>query len=156
MTLLEQWEIRPVRLYGLPAPKGSMVPGQRRDGSLFVREDNRGTKRWRAQIAKAGLLLRQEAGGTITGPVGVDVTLTVPRPPSTDRAWPHAKANRAGLGGDVDKLARTVLDGLEDSGLFANDAQVCELTARKVYPCPPVIHPDGLDRPGALIRIYPL
>lgn len=159
MTLLADWQLPALRVPGIPAPKGSMIPGRRRDGTLFVREDNTGTKGWRAKVAKGALKLRDAAGGTILGPVGVDVTLTLERPATIDpasRPWPSRKASRREYGGgDVDKLARTILDALEDAKLIENDAQVVELTARKCYPDTPGC-PDQLDRPGALIRIYPL
>jgi Holliday junction resolvase RusA-like endonuclease len=146
---LEHWQLPAVMVPGTPAPKGSMIPGRTRDGRLFVREDNRATKPWRKKVYAAGLLLMKRAGGTILGPVGVDVTLTLARPATVDRQWPHVRGSN-----DVDKLARTVLDGLQDSGLIRDDAQVVELVARKCYPDSPC--PDRLDRPGAVIRIYPI
>jgi Holliday junction resolvase RusA-like endonuclease len=149
---LEQWQLPAVRVPGTPAPKGSMIPGITKDGRLFVREDNKATKPWRDKVCAAGLLLKQRAGGTILGPVGIDVTVTVERPRTVDRQWPTV--NRSKGGGDIDKLARTVLDGLQDSGVIGDDAQVVELVARKCYPDSPC--PDRLDRPGAVIRIYPI
>jgi Holliday junction resolvase RusA-like endonuclease len=154
---LEHWQLPAVKVPGTPAPKGSMIPGRKRgdcpvchlNGPLYVREDNKATKPWRKTVCDAGLLLKRRAGGTILGPVGIDVTLTVARPATATRQWPHVRGSN-----DVDKLARTVLDGLQDSGLIADDAQVVELVARKCYPDSPC--PDRLDRPGAVIRIYPI
>jgi len=48
-----------------------------------------------------------------------------------------------------------VLDGLQDAGLFTDDCLVVELPARKTYSDTPGAQ-DRLERPGAVIRIYPI
>lgn len=105
---------------------------------------------WRARIIKAGEVLREQAGGTLDGPLGVDVTVTLPRPKSAPRTrlWPDVRV------GDVDKIARAVLDALTEAGLWGDDSQVCALQANKAYPGSPT--PDVLDDPGAIIRIWRL
>jgi Holliday junction resolvase RusA-like endonuclease len=168
MTLLDQWSLPAVQIPGTPAPKGSLmlrqlwkggrlVPcrkcGTKMDtGRTILVEDNKRTKPWRKQVAAAGGLLREAAGGTIQGPVGIDITFTLTRPDSVTpgrRTWPHVRGSN-----DIDKLARCLLDGLQDAQLFADDSQVCELVARKAYPDSP--SPDALDKPGAIVRIYPI
>jgi Holliday junction resolvase RusA-like endonuclease len=122
-------------------------------GRTILVEDNKGTKPWRTKVKAAGILLRDKAGGPIGGPVGIDVTFTLERPktiPLAKRAWPHVTGSN-----DIDKLCRCLLDGLQDARVFADDAQVCELVARKAYPDTPGC-PDRLNRPGALIRVWPL
>lgn len=144
-----------VRIWGQPVPQGSMTCVGR-GGFHNVQPSNaKALKPWRKLIAAAGRRLMDKTGGTLTGPVGVEVTLTVPRPPSVapgSRPWPTARGKNAL---DVDKGARAVLDGLQDSGLVTDDAQVVELIARKVYPDTPDA-PDALPRPGAVIRVYPI
>lgn len=142
-----------VRVYGLPTPQGSYTCKAKHVTRSNIQPGNEpDLKVWRALVAKAGRALPITG---LDGPIGVEVTLTVARPKTVTRDWPHRKANQKGVGGDVDKLARAVLDALETSGLLENDAQVVELTARKCYPNTPGAA-DRLDQPGAVIRIYPI
>lgn len=155
MTERSSWA---VRVSGAPAPKGSLkCIGRRGKSAHNLIENNTRTKPWRDAVAYAGRRLRTEHNITepLDGALGIVITFTVDLPPSIKpgaRLWPFKRSS--GLGGDLDKLARTVLDGLEDSGIFHDDAQVCELSAVKAYPHTGV--PDGLLHPGALIRIYRL
>jgi Holliday junction resolvase RusA-like endonuclease len=142
-----------VRVYGLPTPQGSMTCKAKHVTRSNLQPGNEADlKPWRALVEKAGRALPVSG---LVGPVGVEVTLTVARPKTVTRDWPCQKANRRGVGGDIDKLARAVLDALESSGVIGNDAQVVELIARKCYPTTPGAQ-DRLDRPGAVIRIYPI
>lgn len=138
-----------VRVYGEPVPQGSMTCvgfGGRHN----VQPSNKKQLHvWRDLVARAGRALPVSG---LVGPIGVEVTFTVERPasvPLKKRAWPAVKK------ADVDKLARAVLDGLTESKVYGDDSQVVELTARKTYPDTPGAS-DRLDRPGALIRIYPI
>lgn len=142
---------RAVKVYGHPAPKGSLkcIGG---NGRHQLIEDNKNTKPWRERLHAAGPHLKLD-GQPWDGPVGVTLTFTLDRPNTIKpgaRPWP---AKRSPGHGDVDKLARTVLDALEDAGVFTNDAQVCVLTTTKCYPDTPDVL-DQLDHPGVLIRVY--
>lgn len=90
--------------------------------------------------------------GLLAGvPVGVDLTVTVEKPktaPKRVRSYPITRYST-----DTDHHARACLDALSASGLLHDDAQVVELTARKVYPGE---HELALDRPGARIRVWEL
>jgi Holliday junction resolvase RusA-like endonuclease len=82
-------------------------------------------------------------------PVAVSLTVTVEKPkgaPKRRRSWPITRYST-----DIDHHARACLDALSQSGVLHDDSMVVELTARKVYP---LEHPNALDRPGALIRIW--
>lgn len=143
-----------VKVFGAPAPKGSMkCIGKRGKVMHSLVEDSKRTKPWRDLVATAGRLL--EIHPPLAGAVAVHVTFTVDLPDSVKpaaRPWPFKRSS--GVGGDVDKLARTVLDGLQDAGVFADDSQVCELVAVKAHP-----HTDAadvLDQQGAFIRIFQL
>lgn len=141
-----------VRVFGTPTPQGSMTCKAKHVTRANLQPSNETElKKWRALVAKAGRALPVTG---LVGPLGVEVTLTVARPKTVTRDWPHQKANRSGHGGDIDKLARAVLDGLTGT-VFGDDAQVVELTARKCYPNTPGC-PDRLDQPGAVIRVYPI
>ena len=84
---------------------------------------------WRAKVAAAGRKILTAAGHKLEGPVAVDLTFRLPRPKTitpAKRPLPHVKP-------DIDKLARTVLDALTDSGVWGDDAQVVELGLSKAY-----------------------
>jgi Holliday junction resolvase RusA-like endonuclease len=142
-----------VKVTGPPAPKGSMkcvakhAPGHH---ARLVEQLGPAIERWRDRLEPACAILR--ADQPLTGPLTVDVTVTLPRPasaPLAKRPWPAVR------NGDIDKLARTILDALTANKVIADDSLVVELTARKCYPDTPGC-PDRLDRPGAIIRIYPI
>lgn len=141
-----------VLVYGRPAPKGSLrVVGRGKHRNVI--EDNPNVDAWRALIARAGRAWKLDE--PIDGPLIAEMTITLDRPTTVtpgSRPWP---SKRSPGHGDIDKLARAVLDGLQDAGVFTDDAQVVELIARKVYPDTPGIA-DVLKRPGAAIRLYPI
>lgn len=141
-----------VQIYGTPIEQGSMTCVGFAGHHNIQPSNKKALMPWRDLVKKAGEALPVTG---LAGPLGVEVTLTVARPKSVTRDWPSKKANRRGAGGDIDKLARAVLDGLTLSKVFGDDSQVVELTARKCYPDSPGAT-DALDRPGALIRIYPI
>lgn len=145
---------RVVKVYGTPAPKGSLhCIGSRGRRNHVLIEDNKATKPWREFIKAAGLAICGDE--PYEGALGVEATLTLARPASVmpaERPYPHKKSPGHG---DSDKLGRTVLDGLQDAHLFSDDAQIVELVTRKGYPDSPGM-PDLLERPGALIRVYPI
>lgn len=147
-----------VQVYGDPKPQGSMTCKAKHVTKPNVQPDNeQALKRWRSLVDKAGRAL-PIAG--VTGPVFVIATHTIARPatvPLSARAWPCLKSPGHG---DVDKLGRALLDGLTQSGVFRDDAQVCGLHVWKRYPDSPAvpwIDPrDHLDRPGVVIRLLPI
>lgn len=149
-----------VQVFGDPKPQGSMTCKGRHLPGTFqnLQPDNESDlKRWRARVEKAGRAL-PVAG--LVGPLRVVATHTIARPrtvPLKVRAWPMLVSPGHG---DVDKLGRALLDGLAESGVFGNDAQVCGLTVWKRYPDSPSVpwidRADHLDRPGVVIRIYPI
>lgn len=144
-----------VKVFGDPRPKGSLIcRGPRTCRKCRtpivhpVTEDDAGHKaaEWRKRVETAGLQLRQALGGTITAPVAVDATFVVARPKAAaGRAFPHLRS-----AGDVDKLARMLLDALTSCHVIADDSLVVELVARKQYPG------AALDRPGVLVIVEPL
>jgi Holliday junction resolvase RusA-like endonuclease len=117
--------------------------------------NNAATTPWQDAIANAV----EKLGITepLDEPVGLQLTFTVDRPRSVtvaSRPWPSKTARTSdGGGGDVDKLARTILDGLEQGGVIRNDAQVVHLSAVKAYPDSPGAV-DVLERSGVFIRLY--
>jgi Holliday junction resolvase RusA-like endonuclease len=149
---------------GTPVGKGSLkCIGTRGTRQHVLVEDNPRTQHWREEIARAAHAAEFEVAGQGQA-VGVEITSTLPRPASHYGTGRNAKRVRPSAPdfptvkgtGDVDKLARLVLDALEDSDVLDNDAQVVEVLSRKVYPDHAWPFPDGLDAPGVRIRIYPV
>ncbi|HKE76650.1 MAG TPA: RusA family crossover junction endodeoxyribonuclease [Acidimicrobiales bacterium] len=121
---------------GVPVPQGSKRVVQGR----VIDANAKRLKPWRATIADAAS--RERQGRTITGCVRVDVVFVLPRPRSHYRTGRYAgqlKPNApvyCETRPDLDKLLRSLLDGLTDSGLIYDDDQVVELVARKHYGSP--------------------
>lgn len=114
-------------VYGVPAPKGSMRAFMPK-GARFpvVTHDSKRTKPWQEAIVSAA----HEAmtGPPMQGPVSVVIQFLLPRPKSTPKrvGYPIKKP-------DLDKLVRTVLDGMTRAGIFRDDAQVVSLCVTKNF-----------------------
>jgi Holliday junction resolvase RusA-like endonuclease len=118
------------RVYGIPAPQGSKVPGvSSKTGKGFVREQSAKTlKPWRDDVKQAALIARGEAD-TITGPVRVRVDFFVPRPASvSEKKRPYPT-----VAPDLDKMVRAVGDALKQAGIYKDDSQIVSLQAAKQY-----------------------
>lgn len=144
-----------VRITGaLPVPQGSMTCVGRGNRHNVQPSNKAELHRWRAQVVRAGRALPVTQ---LAGPIGVQVTFTLPRPASVPlraRPWPQSKGPGTG---DIDKLLRAVLDGLTEAGLWRDDSQVCDARAVKAYPDTPGPEAaDRLDQPGVVIRVWTL
>lgn len=140
------------RVGGLPVPEGSMS-GYLRGGKIrIVPQNQKALKRWRGDVAKACeiTLLGDLAWKPMTGPVMLALTFGFARPvshPKGRTTWPTGK----GTTGDVDKLARAVLDAL--TGLaYRDDAQVVTVLAAKDWCGQGVAR--HLTLPGAVVRAW--
>lgn len=130
---------------GIPAPQGSKNP--------FGGEANPNTRPWRAAVTfEAREARRQIALKQFGGPIALSAVFSFPRPKSHFRTGKNAaelrpdapkfKASKP----DLDKLLRALCDGITDSGLWRDDAQVATVIATKTY----------LGEPGVLVEIVPL
>jgi Holliday junction resolvase RusA-like endonuclease len=135
-----------VTVYGNPAPQGS----KRHVGNGVMVESSKAVKPWREAVKHALVGLRESRQSDpwtpIQGPVAVELVFTVAKPasaPKRTRTWPARRP-------DLDKLIRSTLDAITDSGAIRDDAQVVELTAAKRYPGE---GEHALTTPGAWIRI---
>lgn len=147
-----------VTVHGTPAPQGS----KRHVGNGVMVESSAKVKPWREAVKWAVLQavldadrwnVRQSYAGRweiirrpIEGPISVDLVFTVAKPasaPKRTRTWPAKRP-------DLDKLIRSTLDAITDSGAIRDDAQIVELTAAKRYPGEGLF---ALPVPGAWIRI---
>jgi Holliday junction resolvase RusA-like endonuclease len=147
-----------INVVGTPAPQGSHR-GFVVNGRAVVTQDNKKTKPWRQAVSAAAneqmLKPMAEGGqaGAQIGPVEVTIEFYMPRP-----GYHYGTGRNAGVlkptaptyvekKPDVDKLVRSTLDALTDSGVFRDDAQVARLSAVKRYA-------DAAT--GARITIIPL
>ena len=153
------------RVYGIPAPQGSKIPGvSSKTGKMFVREQSGKTlKSWREDVKNAALVARgvpdpgrdpreltkegaydQPALPTLTGPIRLGINFYMPRPASIS----VKKRPLPIVAPDLDKLVRGVGDALKAAGVYKDDAQVVSIQAVKVYGTD-----EAQSSPGAWIVI---
>lgn len=139
------------RILGVPAPQGSksfkgMVKGKHGQDVPRLVESSKELPKWRKRVtneAAAVWLLR----APLDQPLVVIMTFTLPKPtsaPKTRKTWPDRKP-------DVSKLARAVEDSLTDAGVFADDARIVDLIARKRYPNEGA---GALPQPGVVVHVF--
>ena len=120
---------------GTPAPQGSKKAFVVKGRAIIV-DDNKVTlKVWRALVttgARAASLRLDE----YTGALRVELDIYMPRGKTVTRARPSVKP-------DADKLTRSVLDGLTDSGIYGDDGQVVSLRVDEWYA--DLTHPVGVQ-----------
>lgn len=121
---------------GTPIPKGSVVPGRRKDGSMFIRPADSRLTAWEKQIASTAA--QGWSGPAFDGPVAVTLSFRMPRGKTVTRELPTVKP-------DLDKLVRAVLDGLTRAAVFIDDAQVIEIQATKCYSPTVGVHVEVRD-----------
>lgn len=128
-------------VYGTPIPKGSTRAFIPKGWTLpVITADNRKTKPWQEAVVSAA---REALNGAapMQGAVSLEVVCFLPRPKSLPkRIKQHIKRP------DLDKLVRTIKDGLTRAGVYRDDAQVVELVARKGFG----------EVPGAEITVFEL
>lgn len=140
-----------VRVRGVPRPQGNMT-AQRvrrgpRTGQLAVYHANEDTLMpWRNSVAWA--LAAAHEGPPWTGPVGVHIVFTMPKPksaPKTKHTWPIKRP-------DLDKLMRAVLDAGTEAGVWKDDSQVVVAAESKHFVADG--YEEVMDTPGAYINIW--
>lgn len=105
---------------GLPAPKGSRITGVRKDGKLYSRPAHKGEKMFGELVATSCLQHK-----TLTPPYTITLKFHLPKPQKPSYGWP--------VRGDIDKLARCVLDGLVRGDLLVDDRHVTALNVVKMF-----------------------
>ena len=164
MTLTAPDTGRQLRLtivvHGRPAPQGSKrYAGHRRNSasgriSAVLVEQSKRVKPWRALVTAATQQSIANGGALYTpmdGPLEAEIIFTVRKPasaPKRRRTWPTTRDS-----GDLDKLLRSTFDGITDGGAVADDSRIIAVTATKTFP---LEHPEALEEPGAIIRLYTL
>ena len=131
---------------GNPKTKGSLdVVNAGGPGRRPVLTDSPVSKRWRQLMAYAvgaHAIARDNEGQALGWPLDGAVWVS---------AVFHLRAGKDGTVtgsrvGDLDKLARNLLDALQDAGVYADDTQVSRLLLDKV--------PAGDRGPGVALRVW--
>lgn len=117
---------------------------------MVMVESSKAVGPWREAVRGE---VQRAAPVPLPGPVHVEITFRLTRPAGhfgtgrnagqlkpTAPLFPNSKKN------DIDKLARSTLDGLTMGGAYWDDGQVVELVARKVYG----------EQAGACITVEPM
>lgn len=115
-----------ITAHGEPKPKGSL----RHVGKGRLIEHVAGSKTWREIVTIAAAQERDRQGWkTLTGcAVAATIRIVVTRPRTVRRDAPFTRSS-----GDIDKLARNVLDALSDAHIITDDSQVTDLYITKEY-----------------------
>lgn len=121
---------------GNPKPQGSKTAGRRRDGSIYLREQNSSTRPWRTHVTDRLQLLAD--GKPLTGAIRVTLDFYMPIPKTVKHPAPTTRSSY-----DLDKLSRTILDAITNANIIGDDSQVTTLNARKHYS----------EKPGVLITV---
>ena len=107
---------------GLPAPQGS----KRHVGNGRMVESSKYVKPWREAVKWAVIQANPTKRG-FRAPVRVEIVFYFARPKSRKSDVHHCTAP------DLDKLCRSTLDALTDSGIIVDDSLVADLRASKFY-----------------------
>ncbi|CAM5507278.1 MULTISPECIES: RusA family crossover junction endodeoxyribonuclease [Streptomyces] len=145
-----------VTVYGIAGPQGSKSPVgwglSRKTGKNIplMKESSAKVKPWRDKVSGAitAAILRGDAK-PLSGAVYAEITFTMPKPTNA----PKRRRTYPAVSPDIDKLERSTYDAISTAKAWEDDGRVIESHSRKVYPGE---HPDALDQPGAIIRLYAL
>jgi Holliday junction resolvase RusA-like endonuclease len=141
---------------GTPAPQGS----KRHVGGGRMVEQSRNLAPWRAVVTQAAALAKIRTPSWAPAPdapLALNVTFTVARPASHWRTGKHSHLLRPSAPADpiarpdLDKLIRSTMDALTDSGAISDDSRVIYVSAVKAYPGANL---DALDSPGCVLRLW--
>ena len=108
------------RVFGEPAPKGS----KRHVGNGRLIESSKKLPVWMRAVKQEAA--KNRPSEPIDGPATILMHFYLPRPKRPRYDAPAVKP-------DADKLARSILDGLEAGGILKNDSRVTHLQATKHY-----------------------
>ena len=139
------------RVAGLPSTQGSktgFVVTSKATGkarAVVVDKNPKTLKPWREAVRSTAVEALPAGWVPLDGPVRISLVFALPKPAKPSRRWPIG-ANS----GDVDKLARAVLDALSDASVWSDDARVTDLRAVKDYPGEQVAQ----STPGVLVRVW--
>lgn len=132
-----------VRLHveGNPIPQGSHRAFVTRTGKPYITDDNAMLSAWKQSIHwHAYNAMGSKKPSQL--PIELEIDFVVPVPRSREgQLWPKEHGT-----GDLDKLTRATLDGMEGK-VYLNDAQVVRITTSKRYS-------DPSRPPGVTITVF--
>jgi Holliday junction resolvase RusA-like endonuclease len=143
----------------VPKPQGSKRAFMTKPGpdsgktpkAVMTDSDKEPLKAFREAVRGSAVDAKPEGFEPFTGPLTVVLAFALRKPKNAERGprrWPIGKT-----AGDVDKLARAVLDALTDAAVFGDDGQVVRLVVDKDYPD---TAESGLQRsPGVRVLVQP-
>jgi crossover junction endodeoxyribonuclease RusA len=133
-----------IRAYGIPAPQGS----KRHVGNGVMVEMSKKLKPWRAAVVEA--VQHGGFGPVMDMPLCVHAIFILLRPKYHFNARGELRDNAPVVVSkfpDCDKLLRSTMDALKQSGIIKDDALAWDQRGRKVY-----AHPG--EQPGAIIHLW--
>lgn len=140
-----------ITVHGTPAPQGS----KRHVGNGVMVESSKRVKPWRDDVkAAAEEWLDGHPGAPLTGPLHLAADFYFRRPKKHYRTGRHAAELREDAPEyhsqtpDLSKLIRSTEDALTDSGIWADDALVAVVHAKKRW-----ADAGSGTLPGAVIRV---
>lgn len=142
VVTVDIWGLVDVYVRGIPAPQGS----KRHVGRGILVESSKKVKPWRDAVRSTVAEAWQD--GMLDEPVVVDMWFYFPRPAGHYGTGRNAKVLKPSAPSfpagppDVDKLARSTMDGITAAGFWRDDARVVDLVGRKRY-CEPDEHPGA-------------
>lgn len=92
---------------------------------IVIESGGQGLRTWRQDVAGAAQA-KLNGAGPFDGPVRLTVFFYVRQPRKPRNPLPITRP-------DVDKLLRSIMDGLEAGGIVRDDSQVVTLSVRKRY-----------------------
>lgn len=123
---------------GVPVPQGSktarVIHTPKGPIASLYNDNDKVLKPWRKAVTAAAKAAYD--GPRIDGAVLVEIEFRTVRPKTVKREFPAVKP-------DVDKLQRSLFDGITDAGVWKDDAQIVTVAARKRY----------AEEAGVLVRI---
>lgn len=129
-----------VYVEGRPAPKGSRIQVVGKDGRTWSRPASKYEEAWiKAVKAATQVAMRHEHDPGPPYAVDLEIRIALPKRKIDRKKWWPSQI-------DVDKLARSTIDGLAKGGAMTDDRHVIALTASKRY-C------AGNEVPGAFAHV---
>lgn len=143
-----------LEVQGRPAPKGSRIAARTKDGKPYTYPASKYEAPWVAAVAEATrLTMRHET--MLEPPYSVELEFLIQMPKLDNWRRTGSLPYPAKTGGDLDKLARAVIDGLVKGKAMSDDRHVTVLHATKRWategePSGVRVHVDSLA-PKAVI-----
>ena len=118
-------------IVGTPSPQAGMRAVNTARGARMITAGGVNLRSWRTAIADAARY-QADIVGCQTMPLALEVTFRLPMPKAAPKHDRDDGMRWRARTPDLDKLLRSLLDGLTAGGLIADDALICQIRASKV------------------------